>query len=154
MIAIRVDRAFEEPSDKPEVFLDANGNPTDVPVLNNEGVNGVYRNSEGLEKGNVWGKPTRWVSLSAVKNGEKITLAILDHSANPGYPAYSHARGYGLFSTNNMGSKVFDPKAPLFQLVLKPGKSISFKHLILVKTNGFATDDELNKLAAEFNQGD
>ncbi|MDR3309687.1 MAG: PmoA family protein, partial [Tannerella sp.] len=119
MIALRVDRAFEEPSDRPEVFLDAKGNPTAVPQLNNDGINGLYRNSEGLEKGDVWGKPTRWVSLSAVKHDEPITLAIIDHPSNAGYPAHSHARGYGLFSTNNMGSKVFDATSPLFRLVLK-----------------------------------
>jgi len=146
LIAIRVDRAFEEPSTKPEVFLDANGNETNVPSMNNEGVNGVYRNSEGVEGGDVWGKPTRWVSLSADKNGEKISLAIIDHPNNPGYPAHSHARGYGLFSTNNMGSQVFEPQAPLVTFTLTPGQKAVFRHLILVKTGGFATDEELNEL--------
>jgi hypothetical protein len=150
MIAIRVDRAFEEPSNRPELFLDADGNRTEVPALNNEGVNGVYRNSEGQEKGDVWGKPAKWVSLSAEKNGEAITIAILDHKDNPGYPAHSHARGYGLFATNNMGSQVFDKDAPLFQLVLSPGQSVTFRHLIVVKTNGYLTDDALNTLAQKF----
>ena len=150
LIAIRVDRAFEEPSDKPELFTDANGNETGVPVMNNEGVNGIYRNSEGLEKGNVWGKPARWVSLSAKKNGEAISIAILDHSDNPGYPARSHARGYGLFSTNNLGSRVFDPAAPLFVLTLSPGESVTFKHLIVVQTNGYLTDADLNRLSEDF----
>ncbi|MDR2473786.1 MAG: PmoA family protein, partial [Tannerella sp.] len=147
-IAIRVDRAFEEPSNKPEVFLDAAGNKTDVPIMNNEGVNGVYRNSNGAEyeKG-VWGKPAGWVSLSANKNGEQITLAIIDHKNNPGYPAHSHARGYGLFSTNNLGNKVFDPSASEFKLSLKRGKKAVFRHRIIVKTNGFATDEELNQLS-------
>ena len=152
MIAIRMDRAFEEPSKVPELYLDSNGNPTEVKVLNNEGVNGVYRNSEGFEKGDVWGKPTKWVSLSADKAGEKITVAIIDHKQNPGYPAHSHARGYGLFSTNNMGVQVFDPDAPLFTLTLNPNQSIVFKHLIVVKTNGFASDDEMNKLFTDFNK--
>ncbi|MCD8043231.1 MAG: PmoA family protein [Tannerellaceae bacterium] len=110
LIAIRMDRAFEEPATKPEVFLDSDGNPTEVKSMNNEGINGVYRNNNGLEKGQVWGKPARWVSLSAEKEGEKITVAILDHSENPGYPAHSHARGYGLFATNNMGSQAFNWK--------------------------------------------
>lgn len=152
MIAIRMDRAFEEPSDKPELFLDAKGNPTEVKAMNNEGVNGIYRNSEGLEKGAVWGKPTNWVCLSADKAGEKISVAILDHKNNPGYPAHSHARGYGLFATNNMGSQVFDKEAPLFQLVLNPGQSTVFKHLIIVKTAGFVTAEELNQQFAKFNQ--
>ncbi len=67
MMGLRLDRAFEEPSTKPEVFTDANGNPTTVAAMNNEGVNGVYRNSNGLEKGDVWGKRANWVSLSAKK---------------------------------------------------------------------------------------
>ncbi|GHT35031.1 hypothetical protein FACS189414_3390 [Bacteroidia bacterium] len=150
LIGIRVDRAFEEPSTQPELFLDSNGNRTDVPAMNNEGVNGVYRNSEGIEKGAVWGKPTQWVSLSAEKEGEAITIAILDHKNNPGYPAHSHARGYGLFATNNLGSQVFEPNAAKFVLTLSPGKSVTFKHLIVVKTNGYLTDEALNKLSQEF----
>jgi len=153
VLAIRMDRAFEEPSNRPEQYLDAQGNPTEVRVMNNEGVNGVYRNSEGqeMEKG-VWSKPAKWVSLSAEKAGEMITVAIIDHKNNPGHPAHSHARGYGLFSTNNMGSQSLDKNEPLFKLVLNPGQSTVFKHLIIVKTGGFATDAELNKQFALFNQ--
>jgi len=151
MIAIRMDRAFEEPSDQPDFYLDAKGNPTEMRVVNNEGMNGVYRNSEGLEKGAVWGKQTKWVSLSAEKEGEKISVAIIDHKHNPGYPAHSHARGYGLFSTNNLGAQAFDPDAPVFKLTLTPGQSTTFRHLIIVKTNGFITDDEMNQQFARFN---
>jgi len=146
LIGIRVDRAFEEPSETPEVFLDANGNPTQVPVMNNEGVNGIYRNSEGLLKGDVWGKPTRWVCLSAEKNGEEISIAIIDHKDNPGYPAHSHARGYGLFATNNMGSQVFDKDAPLFTLSLMPGRSVAFTHTIVIQAGRFLTDEEINSI--------
>jgi len=158
MIAIRMDRAFEEPSNKPELFLDAQGNPTEVKVMNNEGVNGVYRNSEGLEKGDVWGKPTKWVCLSADKAGEKISVAIIDHKNNWGYPAHSHARGYGLFATNNMGCKTLTSskeeaeQRPLFVKTLEPGKSVTFRHKIIVKTGGFASDEEMNRLFADFNK--
>ena len=152
MIAIRMDRAFEEPSNQPALYTDSKGNVTEVKVVNNEGVNGVYRNSEGLEKGAVWGKPTKWVCLSAEKEGEKISVAIIDHKNNPGYPAHSHARGYGLFSTNNMGSQVFDQNSPLFKLTLNPGQSTMFRHLIIVKTGDFATDEDMNKLFNDFNE--
>ena len=152
LIAIRMDRAFEEPSNTPELYLDANGNPTEVKVMNNEGVNGVYRNSDGLEKGDVWSKPARWVSLSADKAGEKISVAIVDHKNNPGYPAHSHARGYGLFSTNNMGSQSLDKNEPLFALQLKPGESTTFRHLIVIKTNGFVSDEEMNQIFDDFNK--
>ena len=157
MIAIRMDRAFEEPSTAPAVFVDSHGVATRVEP-NNEGVNGWYRNSEGQEKERgVWGNPAKWVSLSADKGGEKITVAIIDHKNNWGHPARSHARGYGLFATNNMGSKTLtsnkDEAAsrPLFLKKLSPGESVTFKHLIVIKTNGFATDEELNLLFANFN---
>ena len=150
MIAIRMDRAFEEPTTSRADFVDSHGTVTRLEP-NNEGVNGKYRNSEGgeTEKG-VWSKPAKWVSLSAEKEGEKISVAIIDHRNNPGHPAHSHARGYGLFSTNNMGSQSLDPNEPLFVLQLKPNESTTFKHMIVVKTNGFVTDEELNRLFADF----
>jgi hypothetical protein len=153
LIAIRMDRAFEEPSNRPELYLDAQGNPTEVKAMNNEGVNGAYRNSDGLEKeSGVWGKPAKWVCLSTEKAGEQISVAIVDHKNNPGYPAHSHARGYGLFATNNMGSQVFDKDAPKYKLTLPPGETVIFKHKIIVKTGGFVTDEEMNKQFEQFNQ--
>jgi len=115
--------------------------------MNNEGVNGVYRNSEGLQKeSGVWGKPTKWVCLSAKKDGEDISIAIIDNRKNPGYPAHSHARGYGLFATNNMGSQVFDKNAPLFTLSLKPKQSVTFTHIIVIQDGHFLTDEEINAI--------
>ena len=158
MIAIRMDRAFEEPTTARAEFIDSHGVATRVEP-NNEGVNGLYRNSEGMEKeAGVWGKPANWVSLSADKAGEEITVAIIDHKNNWGYPAHSHARGYGLFATNNMGNRELaargeDPESrPLFQEKLNPGQSTTFRHMIVIKTNGFATDEELNKIFNDFNQ--
>lgn len=150
LLAIRVDRAFEEPSDRAELRVGADSLPADRPVVDNRGVGGVYRNSDGLEyERRAWGKPARWLSLSASKNGEPITIALIDHPGNPGYPAHAHARGYGLFSLNNMGSRAFDPEAAPFRHVLKRNEIITFKHCILIKTNGYATDNELNALAAK-----
>lgn len=150
LIAIRMDRAFEEPATKPERFLDANGKMTDVPVLNNDGVNGVYRNAEGIAGSEVWGNKSPWVALRAEKEGEVITVAILDHKTNYGYPAWSHARGYGLFASNNLGGRAFDPQAPELKIVLKPGQSITFRHKIVVA--GDLSDAQLNALADAFNK--
>jgi len=148
LIGLRVDRAFEEPATKPEKFLDANGIETEVPVLNNEGVNGVYRNAEGLKGSDVWGKRTPWVALRAVKEGEVLTIVILDNPKNANYPAWSHARGYGLFATNNLGGRVFDKNASEVKVVLKPGESIVFKHMIVI--GGDLTDVEINGMAKDF----
>lgn len=152
MMGIRLDRAFEEPSDKPEVFTDASGNPTKVPALNNEGVNGVYRNSNGLDKGDVWGKTADWVSLSATKGNEPITIAMIDNKKNIGYPAHWHARTYGLFAVNNLGSKVYVPTDPETNYTLNPGESMTFNFRILLNSGKFLSDDEMNQQFKDFNQ--
>ena len=148
ILGLRVDRAFEEPSTKPEKFLDANGNITDVPLMNNKGVNGVYRNAEGVTGGNVWSKRSPWVALRAVKEGEVITIAIIDNKNNVNYPAWSHARGYGLFASNNFGGRAVDKSSAEVKLVLKPGESIVFKHKIVI--GGDLSDSKLNELSKNF----
>ena len=148
LLGIRLDRAFEEPATKPEVFLDAKGVETLVPVLNNEGVNGVYRNAEGFKAGDVWGKRSKWVALRAVKEGEVITIVILDHPNNLNYPAWSHARGYGLFASNNIGGRAFDKNASPVKKVLAEGDQIVFKHKIII--GGDLSDAEINQLAVDF----
>ncbi len=151
LCALRVDRAFETPSDKPEQFTDASGKPTAVPVLNNEGVNGVYRNSEEDVKEAVWGKRAKWVSLSAHKAGEDISICLFDFRGNPGYPSYWHARGYGLFSVNNLARMAYNNTEPENITLLKQGNSITFKHMLLIKTGGFITTGEISAEAEEFN---
>lgn len=148
MLGLRLDRAFEEPSDKPGKFLDASGKVTEVPVLNNEGVNGVYRNVEGVAGGDVWGKRSPWVALRADKEGEVITLVIIDHPQNPNYPAWSHARGYGLFAANSLGGRNFDKNAEPVQLVLNAGESVVFKYKVAI--GGDLTDAEIAEMAKNF----
>ena len=150
LLGLRVDRAFEEPAQKPEKFLDANGIETEVPVMNNEGVNGVYRNAEGITGGDVWSKRSPWVALRAEKEGEVITIVILDHKENPNYPAWSHARGYGLFASNNLGGRAFDKNATPVKLELAPGEEVVFKHKIVI--GGDLTDQNINAIAKLFNK--
>jgi len=152
LFAIRVDRAFEYPSEEPLVYIDAQGNPSGVQVINNEGVNGHYRNSAGIEGTDVWAKRADWVSLSATKNGEDISIVIFDHPSNPGYPAYWHARGYGLFSVNNLGQKVFSEGNEELNFTLKKGESATFRYRLYITSGYNATDDELNKQFSEFSR--
>lgn len=149
LIGLRLDRAFEEPSTKPDKFLDAKGNVTEVPMMNNEGVNGVYRNAENIKGGDVWSKRSPWVAIRAVKEGEVITVAIIDNKNNANYPAWSHARGYGLFASNNLGGRAFDKNASPVKIILKVGESIVFKHKVVI--GGDLSDADLNKLKEKFN---
>jgi hypothetical protein len=132
MLGLRVTRSLEAPSDTPEIFTDASGKPTTVAALDNEGVNGVYHSSEGLEGGAVWGTRGRWVALSGRVENEDIVLLILDHPDNPGYPTYWHARGYGLFAANPLGQKVFSEGREELGFALEPGQSTVFRHRLVV----------------------
>lgn len=148
--AIRMDRAFEFPSDKPEIFTDAEGNPTEVAAMSNEGVNGQYLSSEGITGEEVWGTRAEWMSLSAEKEGEKISVVIFDHPDNPGYPTYWHARTYGLFSANPLGQAIFTDGKKEMNLSLKPGESVSFKYKIYIKSGEFAQSNELDDIFSKF----
>ena len=140
VLGLRVTRALEAPSKKPEVFTDASGTPTAVPVLNNEGVNGVYTSSEGLEGGAVWGTRARWVALSGHVEDEDVVVLLLDHPANPGHPTYWHARGYGLFAANPLGQKVFSTGREELDLALDPGEKTVFRHRLAVLPGPFSTE--------------
>jgi hypothetical protein len=140
VLGLRVTRALEAPSDEPELFTDASGRPTSVPVLNNEGVNGVYASSEGLEGGAVWGTRARWVALAGRVEDEDVVLLILDHPANPGHPTYWHARGYGLFAANPLGQQVFSEGREELNLTLAPGEETVFRHRFVVFPGPFSPE--------------
>lgn len=133
LLGLRVARWLEHPADKPEIYTDANGRATTVAALNNKGVTGHYRTSEGIEGEAVWGTRARWAMLTG-KNGEgrEATIAILDHPDNPGFPTYWHARGYGLFAANPLGRKVFSNGREEFNFTIKPGQTATFRYRILL----------------------
>jgi len=148
--AIRVTRALEHPSDKPEVFTDASGKSTGVPELNNVGVTGRYYNSEGIEGTECWGKRATWVNLYGVIENEGINLIILDHPGNAGYPAYWHARGYGLFSVNNLGQKALSKGKEVLGFKLENGKSVTFKYRVIIKSGEKLTKEEIDQAQKDF----
>ena len=65
-------------------------------------------NSEGAvgEKA-IWGKKADWVDFSGNVAGEDVGIAMFDHPKNLRYPAYWHARGYGLLAANPFGLREF-----------------------------------------------
>lgn len=133
MVAIRVARQLEHPSEKPVTLSDAQGKKTEVPVLDNSGVTGHYLSSEGIEGEDVWGKRARWVSLDGTIEGKDVTVAIFDNPDNIGYPTYWHARGYGLFAANPLGQEVFSDGKEILNYTLKAGESVTLKYRILIK---------------------
>jgi len=145
MIALRLARQLEQPSTKPEVFTDAQGVATKVPVMNNAGVTGLYRSSEGVEGDAVWGTRAQWMKLTGNLGNEAVSLVLMDHPQNVGYPTYWHARGYGLFAANPLGPSVFtDGKVPAMNYTLPAGKDVTFRYRLLIQS-GNVTDASLAK---------
>jgi hypothetical protein len=152
MYAIRLDRAFQFPFGKPQMYTDEDGNPLKEEILDDEGMNGQYLNSEGVEGSDVWGKKAVWCALSSNIGDEKITIAIFDHPDNPNHPTFWHARTYGLFSVNNLGTAAFDKNVESSTLKLAPGESIVFKHRVWITSWYHATEEQLNAQFEEFSR--
>jgi len=150
MFAIRVDRAFEMPSNQPLIFTDDKGNPTTVEAIDNTGVTGMYTSSQGLKGDAVWGTRNDWVLLSGTKDNTLITFGIFDHPDNPGYPAYAHARGYGLFSFNNLGQKSYDPKQESKHYKLEKGESMTLCHRFYIQSGSELTPEAANGIFGDF----
>ena len=152
LIGIRIARELEHPSDKPEIFTDANGNPTSVAALNNDKVTGKYRSSEGIEGDNVWGTRGKWVNLMGKIGDEPISLLILDNPKNVGYPTYWHARGYGLFAANPLGQKEFSKGKETLNFKLKKGESVTFRYKVIISSGAQLSDAEANAALQKFSK--
>lgn len=132
MVAIRVARGLELPSDRPGWFADANGKAFPEKTVNEKRTYGDYLSSEGTTGGKVWGTRAEWMLLSGEVDGKAVAAVIIDHPENVGYPTYWHARGYGLFSANPLGQKVFSKGKEELMFKLKEGESVTFKYRILI----------------------
>ena len=152
MFAIRVDRAFEMPSNESLIFTDEKGNPTTVKATDNTGVTGMYTSSSGLKGDKVWSSRNDWVMLSGTRDNVLTTMVVFDHPKNTGYPAHSHARGYGLFSTNNLGANSYVPDHEKIVVTLQKGESITLRHRFYVQSGAELTPDRANQIFTEFSK--
>jgi Methane oxygenase PmoA len=150
LFGMRVARQLEQPSTTPEVFTDASGRATAVPALDNTGVSGQYLSSEGRKGDAVWGTRGRWTMLTGRIGAEALTLAMLDHPKNPGFPTYWHARGYGLFAANPLGpGALTDGKQAALNLTLEPQTSATFRYRLLI-LEGTAAAERLDRESSAF----
>ena len=150
MYGMRVSRELEQPSDEPQIYLDANLQRIKQPEVNKTNVHGMYLNSEGLTGDAVWGKRARWVMLSSDISGEPVSVIMFDNPKNPNYPSHWHARGYGLFCVNPFGSNAFTNGEESLNFFLSAGSSVTFRYRIAV-LNGHKPDNaEIEKLYQEF----
>lgn len=152
LIAIRVDRAFEMPSNESLIFTDDKGNPTTVKATDNTGVTGMYISSNGNKGDAVWGTRNEWVILTGTKDNTTISMAIFDNPKNPGYPAYAHARGYGLFAINDLGQNSYDSKQEKKIYNLAKGESITLYHRFYIQSGSELSPENANKIFQDFSK--
>ncbi len=150
MFAIRVARQLELPSRENVPLLDAQGRPGTEKAMENRGVTGNYRSSEGITGEAVWSTRAKWMDLYGTISGENISVIICDHPKNPSYPTYWHARGYGLFSANPLGANDFTNGKEVVNFSILAGKSITFRYRMIITSGFFMNDKEINDLAADF----
>ena len=151
MFAIRVARELELPSKEKSSFVDDKGNVTEVPPSGSE-VTGMYHSSNGLKGDSVWSSQGNWVMLTGKKESKDITIAILDHPLNLGYPAYWHARGYGLFAVNPLGRKIFSNGKEELNFSLKPGEPVIFRYRLVVHSGQPLTTNDVNTIFSDFSK--
>ncbi|GAC1651611.1 MAG: hypothetical protein NVS9B15_11920 [Acidobacteriaceae bacterium] len=152
LLGIRVAHFLESATEKGGVFMDANGKPTQVAAADTAGATGVYHTSEGKVGDAAWGTRGKWCWLTGkTSDGKTESIAILDHIGNPGYPAYWHARGYGLFAVNPLGAHIFDPKASPLNFSIAKGESATFKYRVMV-ISGSPADGDMTPAASSFAQ--
>lgn len=152
MLGMRVARQLELPSTKAEVYTDISGHKTDVPKLDNTGITGDYLTSEGKRGNDAWGTRGTWCVLTGKIGSDTISIAILDHPGNPGYPTYWHARDYGLFAANPLGQKVFSNGKETLNFALDPKQSVTFRYRILIVDGGI-TAERADREQKAFAQG-
>jgi hypothetical protein len=149
VLGMRVAHWLESPDEKGGVFLDANGRPTKVDSTDTSGATGVYLTSEGVKGGAVWSTRGKWCALTGHTGDHTVTVAILDHPKNPGYPTYWHARGYGLFAANPLGRSIFDPKQPAFNFTMEKDQAVTFRYRVIL-LSGEAAPEKWNREAEQF----
>ena len=146
---IRLARSLDSPVQQRDAFVGADGKRGPPKPDDNVGVTGRYIGSDGKTGDDVWGTTGPWMGLTGDVDGKPVTIAIFNHPSSVNYPTYWHARGYGLFAANPIGRHAYDPKQPERTLTLQPGKSATFRFLILVR-DAHLGRDELQQIQTEF----
>ena len=146
---IRVARSLDSPVQQRDAFVGADGKRSPTKPDDNVGVTGHYIGSDGKTGDDVWGTTGPWMGLTGEVDAKPVTIAIFNHPSSANYPTYWHARGYGLFAANPIGRHAYDPKQLERTLTLQPGKSATFRFLILVR-DAHLGRDELQQAQTEF----
>jgi hypothetical protein len=130
LFLVHLNRQLQQNNQFPVKVTDEKGNLSEAKT--GENLTGEYLSSEGLTGEKVWGTVGRWAAVSGKIANEDVTVAVFDFTKNHNYPSYMMVRPYGLLALNPFGQKAFKPDAAARKLVLEKGKSLQFKHRLLI----------------------
>lgn len=151
MLGLRVAHELELPVQETKEYKDDKGIVTKVKATKDASVTGNYLTSEGKQGNAAWGTRGNWCMLYGKKGGDTISIVMIDHPSNIGYPTYWHARNYGLFSANPLGQKVFSQGKQVLNFALTKGKTASFRYRVVIASGKERLAmSELNKLVSGF----
>ena len=132
LYGIRLAHALQIPTNKDQEFKDDKGNVTVVKGGTDHVANGNYLTSENKTGDDAWSTRARWCKAYGKMGNDSISVAIIDHPANPNYPTFWHARGYGLFAANPLGEKIFTNGKTSKDLLIQKGQSVIFRFRVMI----------------------
>ncbi len=151
MLGLRLAHELQMPSTVDQKFTDNKGNVTIVKGGDDKIPTGNYLTSEGKTGDAAWSTRGKWCKVFGKIGADSVSIAMIDHPANPNYPTFWHARGYGLFAANPLGEKIFTNGKSAKNLTLKKGESVIFRYRIVIQDGAKTLPiSELNKLTDEF----
>jgi hypothetical protein len=142
-LGLRMAHELQIPTKETKTFSDAKGIKTTIQVTTDSIANGNYINSNGIQGDDVWSKKASWCMMYGKMKSDSISILIIDHPSNIGYPTNWHARGYGLFAANPLGEKVFTNGTTERNLTLKPGESVKFKYRVVIASGKQVLSNEV-----------
>jgi Methane oxygenase PmoA len=151
LLGLRLAHELQIPTTADQKYTDSKGNIT---IVKRDTVaNGNYLTSEGKQGDSAWSTRGVWCKVFGKMGNDSVSITIFDHTGNPGYPTFWHARGYGLFAANPLGEKIFSNGKYALNLKLKKGQAVQFRYRILIQSGRTTpTPDYLNQLSKEFNR--
>jgi len=151
LLGIRMAHELQIPTREDQSFTDSKGIITVVKGGTDTMAKGNYLTSENKKGNDAWGTRARWCMAYGKLGNDSVALIILDHPRNPNYPTFWHARGYGLFSANPLGEKIFTNGKSQKNFHLHEGEKISFHYRIIVMNGKKIPEPEnINRLSDEF----
>ena len=151
LLGLRVAHELQLPVMETKEYKDEKGNVTKVSATKDASATGNYITSAGKEGDAAWATRGNWCMLYGKKGSDVISITMIDHPQNPGYPTYWHARNYGLFAANPLGQKVFSEGKESLNFKLMKGQSSTFRYRILISAGNERLSDAVReKLVTDF----